>query len=277
MCNDQNSFISLKKLSANATITVKLGDQSSIKVMHYGKVILQGAELTALYTPTFRISLLSVGQLDMAGYTSTFGKGVCEISSGDHTISGRKRGNLYMIEAIGECNAFALASELQFSAKGTKRKRSTATNRSGLPIPPKSTAESKLWHRRLAHLHPAAMRSLIGGFINDDIQCDVCVQAKHKQKFIRTMVKRTTTPYELVHSDICGPFAIPTHKGSYKYFILYIDDYSRYSDIYLLPNTLAITCMAAYNLFKARVEARGHSIKRFRCDNGRGEYDNKDF
>ena len=60
------------------------------------------------------------------------------------------------------------------------------------------------------------------------------------------MVKRITTPYELVHSDVCGPFATPTHKG-FKYFILYIDDYSRYSDMYLLPNTLATTCMSAYN------------------------------
>ena len=102
----------------------------------------------------------------------------------------------------------------------------------------------------------------------------MCVQAKHKQKFIRTMVKRTTTPYELVHSDVCGPFATPTHKG-YKYFILYID--SRSSDIYLLPNTLATTCMSAYNPFQARVEAHGYSVKRFRCDNGRGEYDNKSF
>ena len=267
MCNDRNSFISLKKLSANARITIKLGDQSSVTVMHYGRVRLQGAELTALYTPTFRISLLSIGQLDIAGYISTFGKGVCEISSGDHAISGKKRGNLYMVEA--EVNASAYTSELQAETelqaeppsqsegkrRRTKRKRSVATATARPEPKPgptrKTVSELKLWHRRLAHLHPAAMRSLIDGFTHEDTQCDVCVQAKHKQKFIRTMVKRTTTPYELVHSDVCGPFATPTHKG-YKYFILYIDDYSRYSDIYLLPNTLATTCMSAYNSFQRK-------------------------
>src|SRR5436853_5256762 len=293
MCNDRNSFISRKKLSADARITIKLGDQSSVMVTHYGRVRLQGAEFTALYTPTFRISLLSIGQFDMAGYTSTFGKGLCEISSGNHTISGRKRGNLYMVEAECMRNASAYASDLQAEPpvaspdeggkSKRKRKRSieattaqpgskTETARPGS----KAISESRLWHRRLAHLHPAAMRSLIDGLIHEDTQCDVCVQAKHKQKSIRTMVKRTTTPYEFVHSDVCGPFATPTHKG-YKYFILYIDDYSRYSDIYLLPNTLATTCMAAYNSFQARVEVRGHSIKQFPCDTGRGEYDNKNF
>ena len=123
MCNDRNSFISFKKLSANARITVKLGDQSSVTVLHYGRVRLQGAELTALYTPTFRISLLSVGQLDIAGYISTFGKGVCEIPSDNHTISGRKRENLYMVEA--ECSASALVSKLRLDAsgKGTRKKK----------------------------------------------------------------------------------------------------------------------------------------------------------
>lgn len=44
--NDPNSFISLKKLSADARITVKLGDESLVTVVHYGGVRLQGAELT---------------------------------------------------------------------------------------------------------------------------------------------------------------------------------------------------------------------------------------
>ena len=39
-----------------------------------------------------------------AGYTSIFGKGVCEVSPGDYTISGRKRGNLYMVEAEGNAS-----------------------------------------------------------------------------------------------------------------------------------------------------------------------------
>ena len=54
----------LKKLSADARIAVKLGDESSAMDMYYGRVRLQGAEPTAHYTPTFRVSLLSIGQFD---------------------------------------------------------------------------------------------------------------------------------------------------------------------------------------------------------------------
>ena len=89
---------------------MKLDDESSVTVIHCGRARLQSAELTALYTPTFCVSLLSIGQACTAEYISTLGKGVCEISTGDHTISGRKHGNLYTVGA--ECNASADASEL---------------------------------------------------------------------------------------------------------------------------------------------------------------------
>ena len=88
----------------------------------------------------------------------------------------------------------------------------------------KSISELRLWHHRFTHLHPEALQSLIDGFTRGD-RCDVCIKAKHKQKFIRTKVKRATTPFELVHSDVCGPFATPT-GGSCRnhYFFLFNDD-----------------------------------------------------
>ena len=64
---------------------------------------------------------------------------------------------------------------------------------------------------------------------------DVCIQAKHNQKFIRTKVKRTTKLFELAYSD-----------------------------------KKAKTCTAAYQTFQ-KIEAMGYTIKRFRCDNKRGE------
>ena len=97
--------------------------------------------------------------------------------------------------------------------------------------------------------------------------CDVCIQAEHKQKFIRTKVKRATTPFELVHSDVCGPFATPTGGSSRShYFIPFIDDYTRNASAWLLPNKRADTCTSAYQTFQKKVEVIGYSIKRSRCD-----------
>ena len=123
------------------------------------------------------------------------------------------------------------------------------------------------------------MRSLIDGLndLNKATEiCDVCLQAKHKQMFIRTKVKRATKPFELVHSDTCGPFSVPT-KGGHLHYIIFVNDYTRWTTVYLLPDKKKETCIAAYQHYQAKVDARGYNIKRFRCDNGRGEYDNKLF
>jgi len=125
-------------------------------------------------------------------------------------------------------------------------------------------------------MNPTAIKSLVKGYTNDDSMCTVCIQAKHKQKFIKVPVKRTMKPFELVHSVVCGPISTPT-LGHNRYYILFIDDYTRYTSVWLLPNTKAKTCTSAYQSFQARVDSMGYEIKRFQCDKGWGEYDIKTF
>jgi hypothetical protein len=38
---------------------------------------------------------------------------------------------------------------------------------------------------------------------------------------------------ELVHTDICGPMSVQA-PGDYEYFIMFTNDYSRYSYVYLI-------------------------------------------
>jgi len=87
----------------------------------------------------------------------------------------------------------------------------------------------------LAHMHPTSVRSLIPEYTNDDSMCTVCIQAKHKQKFIQFKVKRTSKPFELVHSHACGPFSTPTF-GCNKHFILFADDYTRFTFVWMLSD-----------------------------------------
>jgi hypothetical protein len=44
---------------------------------------------------------------------------------------------------------------------------------------------------------------------------------------------RATAPLQLVHSDLCGPLSVPTPHGD-RYFITFIDDYSRFVILKLL-------------------------------------------
>ncbi|GKA40567.1 polyprotein [Tanacetum coccineum] len=47
--------------------------------------------------------------------------------------------------------------------------------------------------------------------------------------------KRAASPFELVHSDVWGPCPI-TSKSGFKYFITFVDDYSRVTWLYLMKN-----------------------------------------
>jgi len=71
MCNDRSNFSIFNKLSL--PIVIELGDNNSVTATHYGFVdVIQGYQVGALYTPTFRLSLLSINQLDLGGHTTIF-------------------------------------------------------------------------------------------------------------------------------------------------------------------------------------------------------------
>jgi GAG-pre-integrase domain len=95
-----------------------------------------------------------------------------------------------------------------------------------------------LWHKRLGHISQQRITHLIQSEIlrplnmSDLGPCIEC--AKGKQTSMR---KYTTNHmmnvFELIHTDICGPFPTTT-RNDHVYFISFIDDYSRYGYIYLI-------------------------------------------
>jgi hypothetical protein len=102
----------------------------------------------------------------------------------------------------------------------------------------------KMWHKRLGHLSVKQMKKLnetnhLEGLNNQDLNkkldCDVCDAGKKAtRKFYKgqTIIK-TKQIGELMHTDVCGPIS-PTTRGGNKYFVSFIDDYSRKSWIYLI-------------------------------------------
>ncbi|KAA0059715.1 gag/pol protein [Cucumis melo var. makuwa] len=62
---------------------------------------------------------------------------------------------------------------------------------------------------------------------------------------------RAKIPLELVHSDLCGPMNVKARRG-YEYFISFIDDYSRYSHVYLIHHKS--DSFEKFKEYKAEVE-----------------------
>jgi len=246
MCNDRTSFSMYKKLSP--PLGIELGDNNSVTATHYGFVeVIQSYQVEALHTPTFRLSLLSINQFDLGGHTTIFRHGKFFINSPSScSLAGELINGIYITVP-----ATALLSSSTENGKRRKRDSSPTmeptieptieSSRAPIAAKTKSTrksltiSESRIWHRQLAYMNPTAIKSLVKGYTNDDSMCTVCIQAKHKQKFIKVPVNSTTKPFELVHSDVCGPFSTPT-LGDNRYYVLFIDYYTRYTSVRLLPN-----------------------------------------
>jgi len=301
---------------------IKLGDKHQVQAKKKGVVRLGDVEIEAFFVPEFRISLLSVGQLDSYGYASTFKSGICSITNakGSKVLSAILEQGLYILSTDGSAHV----SEIRLLRTGTK-----------------NTKTLKIWHQRFAHLNYQDLKRILKASHNQptdamdttdaadptdiepiepvatdvmdvgpvepatatdatDIEsadpaatetepvttdlmdidiapglCETCVHTKQQQKVIRTQASRTSTPFELVHSDLCGP--IRHSIGGAQYYIIYIDDCTRYTEVYFLITKTAEEISAKFRHYQAWVETQGYRIKRFRSDNGSGEYSNSVF
>jgi hypothetical protein len=108
MCNRRSSFVKLKKLKM--PIGIRLGDNSIVHATHHGVArITASFKAYALYTPTFKFSLLSISTLDANGFFSIFSLGICKIRTHDPTdttgrtiIQGSHRNGIYFIDETND-------------------------------------------------------------------------------------------------------------------------------------------------------------------------------
>ena len=96
-----------------------------------------------------------------------------------------------------------------------------------------------------------------------------CIKGKLTTKVRNAKVDRCIELLEVIHTNIYGPFTPPA-IGGYKYFITFIDDYSRYGFVELIREKS--NSLEALKAFKAKVKLQqGKKIKVVHSDRG-GEY-----
>ncbi|KAL0308644.1 UNVERIFIED_CONTAM: Retrovirus-related Pol polyprotein from transposon TNT 1-94 [Sesamum radiatum] len=97
---------------------------------------------------------------------------------------------------------------------------------------------------------------------------------QHKKPFPSGTSWRAKAVLELIHTDVCGPMRTPSHEQN-RYFILFIDDYSRMTWVYFMREKSEV--FKVFKKFKNLVEKQsGRSIKVLRSDRGK-EYNNSEF
>ncbi|KAK4373109.1 hypothetical protein RND71_008493 [Anisodus tanguticus] len=137
-----------------------------------------------------------------------------------------------------------------------------------------------LWHSRLGHVSGSRLRfmcntGVLGDLQSDDISdCSGCKLGKFSALPFNLSTSTSSAPFDLVHSDVWGPAPIPT-KGGSRYYVSFIDDYTRHCWVYLLKRRSDF--VHTYVEFQAYVKTQ-HSaiIKCFRADLG-GEYTSGDL
>jgi hypothetical protein len=257
-CNDITEF--KKDTITEANMIIKLGDKNEVHARKKGTVQLNGVRIEAFFVSEFRISLLSVSQLDSLGLTAIFKNGTCTVIDhlGNNPLSATLDRGLYILPRLGSAHV---------SSNTNIRKPDLI----------------EVWHRRLAHLNYADLKLILDLDKKTKTRtpweipglCETCVKTKQQQHVIRTKSTRSSTPFELVHSDLCGPMK---HSiGGAQFYIIYIDDCTRYTEVYFLITKSAEEISAKFQVYQAWVRATGFQIKRFRCDNGSGEYNNSLF
>ena len=65
--------------------------------------------------------------------------------------------------------------------------------------------------------------------------------------------KHASTPLDLIHSDICGPFNVKAQNGC-SYYITFVDNFSRYDHIYLI--SYKSEALGYFQRYLAKVENR---------------------
>ena len=90
-----------------------------------------------------------------------------------------------------------------------------------------------LWHAQLGHASSSqvqylASRGLLGSMSTENFDCVSCQLGKQSTLPINTNELVSIDIFDLIYSDVWGPSSVSSIGGS-QYFVVFVDDYSRYS------------------------------------------------
>ncbi|KAJ9542902.1 LOW QUALITY PROTEIN: hypothetical protein OSB04_029408 [Centaurea solstitialis] len=122
---------------------------------------------------------------------------------------------------------------------------------------------------RLGHPSLRSLKKLCPEFSHlMSLQCESCQFVKHQRVHLSPRVnKRVVSPFQLVHSNVWGPCPV-TSKTGFRYFVTFVDDYSRVTWLYLMKNQSEVFnhLCSFHSKIKTQFQT---SIKTLRSDNAK--------
>lgn len=167
------------------------------------------------YVPRVPYNVLSVHAITHEGFLVTFKEKTVQIFKNNELFAiGVLEDNLYRLDFFVENNTDSYESDLSLA----------------------------IWHLRLGHISKSGLNKLMkSGYIKanesalKNFFCNMCFNGKLSELPWKNNCTLATRPLELVHSDIFGP-VIPASKTGMKYFISFLDDFTRFTVTFFMKN-----------------------------------------
>ena len=208
----------------------------------------------ALHTPTLNANLVSIGALDKAGLTTTFGngQGITRRANGEVILAGKNVNGMYILESIEYTTHTPLAM----------RSLSQPTS-------------LEQWHRRLTHCSPLtiqemANKGLVDGLRISDLaltgKCEDCILGRQTRRPFDGATEKNLEPLDLIAFDLWGPSRVRSAGGK-LYLLIIVDAGSSYKYGAFLADKSDQTVLGALEIFRNQAETlTGRKIRRLRSD-----------
>ncbi|CAI7833236.1 unnamed protein product, partial [Closterium sp. NIES-53] len=258
-------------------VAVSLADSSGGPVLSRFSTVLPcpaapSGTLSGLYLPSFSTNLVSGADLQDAGvhqFTPARQRVThcTEASTGRHlaTFTRQPGSSLYTLTTASPLvpESGRVPSSGQVFA---------AASRSGPESAPCScrrlSHETLLWHHRLGHtsllrLRGMASRLLVSGLPRSlpplpqgpGPTCVPCVEGRQRAAPHSSQFPPTEAPLQTLHMDVWGPARV-RGLGHERYFLLVVDDYSRYTTVFPLRSKGDVTEVLIDWIRAARLQLR---------------------
>ena len=255
----------------DVTMRVGSGEVVSAKAVGVARLNFRDKFLVlsnVFFIPGFRRNLIFVFILHEQLFSISFINNEIVISrNGLDICHAKPKNGLYVLRPIEQSLNNSELFKVEHPKSNKRQKVSPSDN-------------TYLWHLRLGHINLDRINRLVKDGplrklnVSTLLVCESCFECKMTKRPFSAKGERSKEPLQLVHSDVCGPLSVQA-RGGYEYFVTFIDDYSRYSYVYLMHKK-----SETFGKFKEFMEEAGKqlgkSLKTLRSDRG-GEYLDTEF
>src|SRR6266511_3419102 len=261
LTNDKDILVDYKTV-INQEVTVANSCKMQIAGIESIPIIYNGQKLLVsniYYMPDVAVNLISTSQLTRKGWKIQFDNNNCKLKYQSKNMT---------CNLIAKNDKTAYILQVNFDNDAIKSNITITANSAFMNV------SIETLHKRFSHISEKNLQETAkhvhGLKIPKDQhlnQCEYCLMGKQHELVNYRKMTGAKKPFELVHTDIAGPFQVSGLKNE-RYYISFTDDFTRFVWIYSLKfKSEAFDRLVEY--FNSINNQFGRTLQKIRADNAR--------